>query len=84
MTSFLSVVAYPDEGKQDPEALALAIASTVFEVHPELIEGRVLSVEVKRGFDFGIAQWTVTQREAHDAPTWRAKLRPLSASPKNI
>lgn len=75
-TSYLKVVAQPGEGHKDLDALLPVIASTVLNLHPDLLGNQVLIVQVVRGFDLGIVRWSQTHGEALDAAAWREKLAP--------
>lgn len=73
-TSFLNVEAEPAKGHDNLDALSLAIASTVLERHPDLLGKQVLIVQVRHGFNFGIAAWSKGHQFALDAAAWREKL----------
>ncbi len=70
-TTFLQVLALPGDNQNDPDDLVLSIASIVLDRHPDLFGRQVLAVKVRRGFDFGIAQWRLDHEAALDAAGWR-------------
>jgi uncharacterized RDD family membrane protein YckC len=73
-TSYLEVNAWPDERTDDLHALLPSIASVVLDRLPDLPGEQLLIVRVHRGFDLGIAAWTSSFHEVHDAAAWREKL----------
>jgi uncharacterized RDD family membrane protein YckC len=73
-TSFLQVDAWPDDKIDDLNALLPSIASIVLDRLPDLLGNQLLIVQAHRKFDLGIAAWTNSYREAHDAAAWREKL----------
>jgi uncharacterized RDD family membrane protein YckC len=80
-TSYLEVNAWPDERTDDLHALLPSIASIVLDRLPDLPGEQLLIVRVHRGFDLGIATWTSSSHEVHDAAAWREKLgRPRTPS----
>ena len=83
-TSFLQVVAQPGEGHEDLDALLPVIASTVLNLHPDLLGNQVLIVQVQRRFDLGIAGWSQSHRETRDATGWRERLARLRARVRKI
>ena len=72
--SYLEVNAWSDERTDDLHALRQSIASIVLDRLPDLPDEQLLSVRVHRGFDLGIATWTSSSHEVHDAAAWREKL----------
>ena len=74
-TSYLQIDVQPDALHEDLVALATMIAGAVLDLHPDLLGKQLLIVRVERGFDLGIASWSQSHREAHDAAAWREKLR---------
>jgi hypothetical protein len=80
-TSFLRVDAQPDGSQNDIGALLPLIAGTVLDLYPDLLGSQLMIVRVQRGFDFGIASWSVGYQEALDARAWREKLGRPSARP---
>jgi uncharacterized RDD family membrane protein YckC len=74
-TSYLQIDAQPDALQEDIVTLATMIAGVVLGLHPDLLGKQLLIVRVERGFDLGIASWSQSHREAHDAAAWREKLR---------
>jgi uncharacterized RDD family membrane protein YckC len=79
--SVLRVDAQPNELEADLDALLLRIADVVLDVHPDLLGKQVLIVNVRRGFDLGIASWNVGRQEQLDAAGWREKLRQSRGRP---
>jgi uncharacterized RDD family membrane protein YckC len=73
-TDYLQVEAQPNAKQDDFDALALQIAGVVLDRDPDLLGKQVLIVQVQRRFDFGIAGWSHTRREAYSGAGWRAKL----------
>jgi hypothetical protein len=51
-----------------------AIASIVHDRLPGLLGKRLPIVQVHHGFDLGIATWTRSYHEAHDAAAWRKRV----------
>jgi uncharacterized RDD family membrane protein YckC len=78
-TSYLQVDAQPGASQKDLVTLATRIGEAVLDLHPDLLGKQLLIVRVERGFDLGIARWSQSHREAHDAAAWREKLRQLPA-----
>ncbi len=81
-TTYLQVVARSAEGRENLDALSLAMAGTVFDLHPDLLGNQMLIVSVRRGFDLGIASWSEIHQVALDAAAWRKKLAHPRADPK--
>ena len=80
-TTFLRVDVQAGDGRTELDALSSAIASMVLERYPNLLGRQVLVVGVRRGFDLGIARWSLGRQEALDAATWRQRLTRLPAQP---
>ena len=73
-TTILQIDAQAGDGRGEIDSLTSAIARIVLERHPDLLGMQMLVVSVQRGFDLGIARWSVGQRSAFDAAGWREKL----------
>lgn len=72
--SYLLVDAQSTEAGK-PAAVLADIAGAVLAREPDLLGRRALIVQVRRGFDLGLAQWSWIYRETHAAAAWREKLR---------
>ncbi len=70
----LNVIAEVRPGKENIEAQTRAVAAAVLRLSPDLLGEHILTVQVRRGFDLGVASWSIGRNESHDAPTWRQKL----------
>jgi hypothetical protein len=77
-TSYLLVDAEPGRRDDDLDALLPQLARAVLDFRPDLFGKQVLIIQVERRFDLGLASWSRSRREAHDAAAWRDKLRRLS------
>jgi len=73
-TSFLQIVAEPIATQDDLEALTLEIAGDVLNLHSDLLGIRILNIEVRHRFNFGIASWSQRHQEALDAAGWQERL----------
>jgi uncharacterized RDD family membrane protein YckC len=83
-TSFLEIDAQSQTSQNDLITLPHVIANIVLDRHPDLLGNQLLVVQVWRGFDFGIAFWSLGYREALDAAGWREKLGKLRPRPEKI
>jgi hypothetical protein len=73
--SYLQVEAQLHELPDDVDAVLAEIAGVVLKLHPDLLGADILIVQVRHGFDFGVAGWSEAHREALDLATWREKVR---------
>jgi uncharacterized RDD family membrane protein YckC len=83
-TSFLEIDAQSQANQNDLLSLAPLIADIVLDRHPDLLGNQFLIVQVWRGFDFGIASWSASYREALDVAGWREKLGKLHPESRKI